>query len=182
MADETERGTDDWLDTPAGQDARAAGLRFAPLRPSEAEALHEIVSIWQVCRQLGSWPWPPDLEFTRARCAPFTGEGFIRGIWREGRLLGTIGVSEGNLGYQLHPDVQGQGIGTLAARAAVAGAWRTSARAEIKASVWHDNPASHAILTRLGFRLVETRLQPSLARGEETLCHHLCLARPEPAV
>lgn len=51
-------------------------VTYRAVRPQDFDALHALVSLWDVTRNLGSWPWPPDPEFTAKRCQPFEGDGF----------------------------------------------------------------------------------------------------------
>ena len=44
-------------------EARSNRLSFRMLQPTDAPALHAIASHWEVVRQLGSWPWPPEPAF-----------------------------------------------------------------------------------------------------------------------
>ena len=49
-------------------------LRVAqPVLDFDTDALHRIVSHWDVVRQLASFPWPPDLAFTATRAQPYHG-------------------------------------------------------------------------------------------------------------
>ena len=147
-----------------------ADLTYRAFEPGDAAAMHAIVSHWSVVRQLGTWPWPPDPVFTANRCRPYDGDGFVWAICCNDELIGSIGVTNGDIGYNLSPDVQGQGIGSQAARDAVAHAFATSDRDHLTGSVWHDNIASAKVLRRLGFEHYATRYRHARARGLPTLC------------
>ncbi|WP_373635459.1 GNAT family N-acetyltransferase [Yoonia sp. SS1-5] len=147
------------------------------LQPSDLDALHQIVSDWQVVRQLGSWPWPPDRDFTASRCKPYAGDGFVWGIFDGQELLGTMGVTEGDLGYCFKPDAWGRGIATKMGRKAVEKAFENPGLTRITASAWHDNPASDRVLEKLSFSLLSEKVQHALARDEPTLCYKYLLTR-----
>lgn len=150
-------------------------LTYRAVHPTDFDALHAIVSHWSVTRQLGRWPWPANADFTASRCKPYVGDGFVWAVCLNGSYIGSMAVTRGELGYMFAPSVQGQGIATQAARAAVAHAFATTDRAQIKASTWHDNRASARVLQKLGFSHVATHYEHAAARRIPTLVlqHHL---------
>ena len=156
-------------------------LTYRSLEPSDVEALHQMVSHWSVVRQLGGWPWPPDRAFTEGRSKPYDGDGFVWGVFEDGALVGTLGVTRyrqwADIGYMFAPEVAGRGIATTAAGDAVDHAFATRDLPEIQGSTWHDNPASGRVLTKLGFRHWSTRYDRSKARGVPTLIHSYRLSR-----
>jgi RimJ/RimL family protein N-acetyltransferase len=152
-------------------------LTYRPLEPTDLPALTDIVSDLEVVRQLGSWPWPHDAEFTASRCRSHVGDGFVWGIIRVGRLVGTIGVTDGRMGYSLRRDHWGQGIMSKAAQDAVSHAFATPTRDAIHADFWADNAASARILTKLGFAAISTEVRHAKARDEPTVLHMLLLTR-----
>lgn len=87
------------------------------------------------------------------------GDGFEMGIWREGTLVGVIGLHgihpvnrSTSLGYWLAEDAQGHGIARAACRAVVAHCFDTLGLHRIEIRVAPDNPRSLAIPRALGFR------------------------------
>ncbi len=148
------------------------------LGPSDLDDLHAIASHWSVVGQLGSWPWPPDRDFTASRCKPYGGRGFVWGLEQADRLIGTVAVTQGELGYMLHPAVQGHGLGTYWTQQAVDHAFITPDLAQIDASVWADNVASARLLLKIGFVHWQTIYVTSLARGCPAPCHFYRLPRP----
>ena len=152
-------------------------LCYRPLGPQDAPALHQIVSDWNIVRQLGSWPWPPEKAFTDGRSLPFDGDGFVWGIFDNDQLIGTVGVTEGELGFKLRPSAHRRGIMTAAARAAIEHAFDTLDLNKIKARTWFDNAASANLLMKLSFSQLGQRVEPSVARGVPTLCYHFLLTR-----
>ncbi len=165
--------------TRAGWRAGQAGLAFRPVGPGDLAALTALVSDWGVVRNLGSWPWPPEPDFTASRARAYAGEGFVWAIVKDGAMVGTVSVTgpEAELGYMLSPALHGRGIGGLAARAAVAHAFETRETDRIKADIWADNVASARLLARLGFvRVVEEQVM-SKARGVMTASETWVLTR-----
>lgn len=161
---------------------RAAPV-YRELGPEDAGALHEVVSPWDVTRQLGSWPWPPDPAFTGTRSAPFRGEGFVWGVFEADCLVGTVALTskagEVTLGYMFALDTAGRGLATRASRDALAHGFATWPWDEIRAVTWHDNLASGRVLAKLGFTHWRTGFDPSRARRSPTLSHFYRLTRPE---
>ena len=152
-------------------------ISYRDLGPADMDDLMAMASVWRVVRQLGGWPWPPDRAAMEHRCRPYEGDGFVWGIDRGGRVIGTIGVIRGDLGYVLHPDWHGQGIMTRAARVAVERTFETTTRRHLTASTWADNPVSARLLRRLGFVHWQTHFERSVARGLPTLLHRHRLDR-----
>lgn len=145
-----------------------ARLTLRPLGPGDAAALHEIASIWEVVRQLGSWPWPPDPAFTASRSCPFEGDGDVWGMIREGQLIGTTAVTKGDLGYMMHPDHRGAGLMTEACTAALGHHFALTPDRPVSACTWADNAASGRVLEKLGFRRIGEEMSYSRARQAET--------------
>lgn len=152
-------------------------LHHRGLRPGDVDALHAIVSDWEVVRQLGSWPWPPDYAFTKSRCQPYDGDGFVWGIFEDDTLLGTMGVTNGDLGYCFSKAVWGRGIATCFGKKAIDHAFKDQKLTRITASCWHDNCASDRVLEKLSFSQLGERVQHALARDEQTLCYKYLLTR-----
>lgn len=165
----------------AGYRAAAAGLSFRPMGPGDLAALTALVSDWAVVRNLGSWPWPPDPAFTARRAQPYRGAGFVWAILREGTMVGQVSVTgpddDAQLGYMLDPALHGQGIMTLAARAAVAHAFATRPLDRIRADIWADNHASARLVARAGFVRTRTEDLHALARNEMTASESWHLTR-----
>lgn len=141
---------------------------YRPPREDDYDGMWALATRWDVVRQLGGWRWPPDPAQIRLRCQPYAGDGFVWAICRDDRLIGTVGVIRGDLGYTLHPDHHRQGIMRRACRVAIDQAVSDGAT-RITAATWADNDASHALLLGLGFTHWQTHYQKALARGVPTL-------------
>ena len=145
--------------------AQSARLTYRDLQAFDAPALHELVSGWQVVRQLGSFPWPADPAFTATRATPYVGAGFAWGAFCDGVLIGTVAVTNGELGYMIAPAQWRKGFAGEACRHALAHAFDTLDVMEITAGVWADNAASRALLEKLGFEMAAPTYEMSKARG-----------------
>ena len=157
-------------------EAQSARLAYRPMQATDIDALHGIVSHWDVVRQLASFPWPADRAFTATRALPYTGHGFVWGVLRHGDLIGTMAVTGHELGYSFRPDTWGQGYATEACRVALARAF-ADGRDHVEAGVWADNAASLHLLAKLGFRVTGQDRTFNKARGCEVDGHLLRLDR-----
>ena len=151
-------------------------ITYRSLRPQDADALHGLVSDWDVVRQLGSWPWPPQRAFTQSRCKTYAGNGFVWGIFAKD-LIGTVAITEGELGYSLVRAQWGKGIVTYIAGVAIDHGFRDPARQSITASIWSDNAGSRKVLTKLGFLMDRVGTEHALARDAPTETIYYSLTR-----
>lgn len=159
-------------------EAHSARLTYRSLYPTDLAALHEILSQWEVVRQLSSWPWPADLAFTRTRAWPYGGRGFVWGCFLQGALIGTVAVTGDELGYGLTPQHWGKGLGQEACRLALTHAF-AEGRDHVIAGAWADNAASLRLLAKLGFRVTGSDMSLNQARGQEVAGHWLRLDRAD---
>ena len=152
-------------------------LTYRPLHADDFDALHAMASDFSIVRQLGRWPWPAQEAFTRSRCKPYAGAGFVWAVCEGARMIGTVAVTGGELGYMFAPDVHGRGIATKAARDAISHAFANYDVPAITASVWADNAGSAAVLRKCGFDHWQTSYERSPSRLP-TLTHYYRLPRP----
>ena len=184
-----------------------ARLAFRRWRESDAPVLLDMYSRREVYRFLGSVPRPVhDLDEALARIEGFTARTHgLAGIWAIVRaeddvVIGTVLLvplprTDGQpsdvheIGWHLHPDAWGSGYATEAAGSVIARA-RAGGLAEVRAVVYPDNAASHAVCRRLGMtqlgltgewynvEVVEYRLAPERPRGDRDGAVSRRLARP----
>lgn len=144
-----------------------ARLSFRRWRESDAPLLLDMYSRREVYRFLGSVPRPVhdlDEALSRVESRNERTRG-LDGIWAIVRrdddcVIGTVLLvplarTDGEpsdvyeIGWHLHPDFWGQGYATEAAAAVVSRA-RSGGLLEVRAVVYADNAASHAVCRRLG--------------------------------
>lgn len=159
--------------------ARSARLTYRAMQATDLEALHKLVSKWEVVRQLGSFPWPSERAFTQLRAQPYGGDGFAWGIFLDGALIGTVAVTKGELGYMLDPGCHRRGFGYEACQTALTRAFGQLPLTEVTAGVWADNDASLGLLAKLGFKVSRDTLDHSIARGVKAAGFALCLRRAD---
>ncbi len=189
---------------PAGDDASGpesgmdAEIVFPPLptgrlllrcfAPADAEALHNLINDWRVCRTLADVQYPygreqADAWMAETRRQLREGTGCHLAITgREGEremLVGGIGIRldpaarEGRLGYWVGARFWGHGVATEAVGRMASWAMANLAIDRLTATVDADNPASIAVLRRIGFRQTGEAMQDFAGRGERRV---LCFA------
>lgn len=145
-------------------------LRWRPPVADDAEALHGLLSDWDVVRMTGSIPWPPDRAETDARCRPLDpSEGLAGHVFHGDAFVGTCAVQQTEkgpmLGYMIAPWAWGRGFATEVAAAVLAEVWPRYDWPWVRATVFEDNPASIRVVEKLGFVEVERGGGTSRARG-----------------
>ena len=157
-------------------------LTLRPLDPEDAETLHRLVNDWEVSRTLSGvpFPYPRDLAgewiaATRRELAEGTAVHLaITG--QEGTeevLVGVIGLRidastrTGRLGYWVGRRFWGHGVGSEAAGRFARWALANLDLDRLVANVATDNPASAAVLRRVGFRQTGVGTEIFVSRGGE---------------
>ena len=160
-------------------------LTLRRTQPADFDAMHALVSDYEVVKMTAVWPYPADEGFTRSRCAPFPPEnGLIGPVFRNAVLIGGMGVQDtpqgGGFGYMFRRAHWGQGYATEMGKAMIAHAFATYDWPQIHASIIDDNPASGRVLDKLGFQKTGTSTGPCSARGMEMAMIDYVLPRPKP--
>ena len=151
-----------------------------PLAPADAESLHRLVNDFEVVRNLEVVPFPYPRELADDWIASTTkeiGEGTAYHLAITGDedgqevLVGVIGlrldtaVRTGRLGYWVGRRFWGHGVATEAAGRLIRWALANLSIDRIVADVATDNPASAAVLRRIGLRQTGEGEGHFLARG-----------------
>jgi len=157
-------------------------LMLRPLLPRDAESLHRLVNDWEVTRTLAVVPFPyprqladdwiasttRELEAGTAYHLAITGQEEDHEI-----LVGVVGLHvdranrAGRIGYWVGRHFWGHGVATEAAGRLVRWGLANLEIDRISAAVATDNPASAAVLRRIGFRQVGEGTGHSVARGAD---------------
>ena len=142
-------------------------LTLRPLTPSDAEALHRLVNDFEVTRNLAvvPFPYPRDLaDRWIASTARELADGNAYQLAITGHegademLVGVVGVRldakarTGRLGYWVGRQFWGHGVASEAAGRLARWAMANLEIDRLIAEVATDNPASAAVLRRIGFR------------------------------
>jgi len=157
-------------------------LILRPLTAEDAEPLHRLVNDWEVTRNLAvvPFPYPRELadEWIRSTQQSMeTGAACDLAITgRDGEqemLVGVVGVRidagtrTGRIGYWVGRRFWGHGVATEAAGRFARWALANLDLDRLQAGVITDNPASAAVLRRIGFRQTGEGTDSFLARGGE---------------
>lgn len=155
-----------------------ARLLLRAPRPDDATAFRAILLAPGVTR-FSNWPDRP----TQAQCERFLrwmsklhsgrkGCGWMIESRESGRLAGAIRYNRidrkwkcAEIGYELHPELWGQGLMTEAAEAAVACGHEALRINRIEAWTLPGNPASDRVLEKVGFRYEGTLRQKAWFKG-----------------
>lgn len=155
-------------------------IKLRLFRPEDFDAFHAMNSEFDVVKMTSSWPFPADVDFTRMRMnTPEARTGQVSVIDVDGEFAGTVGGFDGGLGYMLVPAFWGKGIMTRAVALKLAQCFGDRSLAEIKACVWHDNPASARVLEKLGFKQSHQCRDYCKARDAEVEAIHFKLTRED---
>jgi 8-oxo-dGTP diphosphatase len=165
---------------PAFAPLRTERLMLRPLRAGDAADLHRLVNDWDVAKMLARVPFP----YPRALADEWIAS--THALIAEGRawhlaivaleqekevLLGCVGLTlraernQAELGYWVGRRSWGQGLGAEAAGRLARWALANLDIARLVASALVENPRSHALLRRIGFRQVGEAAQDFLSRG-----------------
>jgi RimJ/RimL family protein N-acetyltransferase len=129
------------------------------LRKARLEDLDDLFAVFSDPRAMRYWDTLPhdDIALTEGflafliASAPPDGDDFV--VERDGRAIGKAGCwKRGEIGFILHPDHWGQGIGREALGAVIPHVFASLDLDRLEADVDPRNAASIALLTRLGFR------------------------------
>ena len=157
-------------------------LTLRPFRPEDSADLHRLINDFNVAKmlELVRFPYERDLADTWVAAAirdlasgaayhlAITGDEDQREV-----LAGAVGITvdratrTGRLGYWVGQRYWGHGVATEAARRLTAWAFANLEITRIVASAADDNPASAAVLRRIGFRQTGTGHQHFASRGSE---------------
>ena len=169
-------------DAPAALTLTTERLLLRPPAPGDAEQLHRLVNDWAVVRMLSTLPFPYPRKLTDEWIASTveqrergTGYHLVIAGQEDGQelVIGCVGLrldlhpGVANLGYWVGRRFWGHGVATEAAERVARWALANLAIGRIEAYVAEDNPASAAVLRRVGMREVGTGQESFLARGGE---------------
>ncbi len=161
--------------------ARTERLFLRPGWIEDAPELARAIGHEAVVRNLGRAPWPyalGDAQTMLANVQPAHVPSFLIlevAPARPARIVGGMGIGAYDdrpheLGYWIAPDAWGRGYATEAGRAVLAIA-RALDIPQVTAGHYLDNPASGAVLRKLGFRPTGCVEQAfSRGRGENVPC------------
>ena len=151
--------------------------RLTLRRPQEADLYDLVAAIndLRVSRTLGRVPYPyrrtdGEAFLDAVHRAALGGRGLNLSIFRDGRLIGGIGVTNlpayNELGYWLAYDAWGHGFATEAGAAILAYGFEVLGLKLIRSAVAAENRASLHVQQKLGFAVIGRGTLHSLARRQ----------------
>ena len=152
-------------------------LILRPTEPGDAPRMAQIQSNWNVTRMLRLAPWPAT-EAAMFEWADLHGTEWAAGtayrfaVMLDGVMIGTADLDDiqgsyGEIGYWFDEPYWGQGYAKEAAAALMDFAIDTVGLKRIVAGHNAENPASGAVLKRLGFHFLEDTMKFSKPQGTE---------------
>ncbi len=167
-------------------------LLLRPFRAEDAGPLRRLISEWAIVRNLAAVPYPYEPEHAEAwiesaRAQSAAGSAYHLAVARadSGELVGGIGLRvdpaarQGQLGYWIGRHHWRQGYATEAAARLAGWGLANLSLDTLLAEVAADNPASLAVLRRVGFRPTGEATRDFPARGGETRVVTLTAGRHE---
>ncbi len=175
---------------------RTENLLLRPGWVDDAPALTEAFAREDVVMTLAKAPWPYRLDdavdyLSRERSSHEADLLIFlrpaRGVGGTPRLIGGVGIADrdgaSELGYWIVPSLWGRGYATEAARAVVAAARHSLRIDRLVSGHFIDNPASGAVLLKLGFVATGEELRDCRAAGIVKPCRTYALElTPAPAL
>ncbi|PTX56021.1 RimJ/RimL family protein N-acetyltransferase [Litoreibacter ponti] len=153
-------------------------LRIAPLEARHAAEFATLTGVEEIAKMTGSMKigWGGDEVAAWINTRRWRGVvGFVHGIWLKetDTLIGQVGMggTPSDIGYVISPEHWGQGYASEAARAMLDAAIPRFELSEVVASAFQDNPASQAVLTKLGFKVIAEKEVTVPARLEPTMIY-----------
>jgi 8-oxo-dGTP diphosphatase len=161
-------------------------LTLRPYRPDDAPSLHRLLNDWEVCRDLAAVPVPYALSAAEAFIAK-AGSGLREGKALHLAVVGSDeqkevlvggaslhiddGTRSARMGYWVGRRFWGHGVATEAAGRLARWAFANLDVDRLEANVAVDNPASVAVLRRIGFLEAGSGEQEFLTRGTTVAVH-----------
>ena len=140
---------------------RTDRLLLRPPTPRDAVPAARALDDWGVVKETESWGYPVSAPRTRWRFAQYARQPLSEAAFfvmlAGPNLIGTVGLHRRvgrtyGLGYMIGRAWWGRGYVTEAARAVCRFGFAVMRAERIQADVFQDNPASSAVLRRVGFR------------------------------
>ena len=158
-------------------------LTLRPPLEVDADAITQNLQNPAVARMLTHVPSPYSVEDAQVWINSLSAQenALYFSIYRQ-KMLGVVSVRENadgvpDLGYWLSQDAWGNGFMTEAARATLSHGFRKFDWQEIGSGAYEDNPASYAVLEKLGFKPAGTAVHSNPTRKCEIACKRVLLTR-----
>jgi 8-oxo-dGTP diphosphatase len=180
-----------------GPTLRTARILLRPLQPADAPAFHHLINDWDICRKLPDAPFPYPSQLASdwiasaaADRAAGKAQQFALILESSNALIGSAGLrlsrdgKSADLGYWLGRKFWRQGFGLEVATRLTSWGLAELQINKVTATIAADNDASHAVLTRAGFKPTGKGTMAFQCRAEAKLpVLHFAITRevPKPA-
>lgn len=162
---------------------RSPRLTYRPIDARDAGRIATLADDWDIARMTARIPHPYSLVDADQWIASIGTDEFVRGVERDGELIGAVGYIEGSveqaeIGYWIGRPFWGNGYATEAAQALVDYCFDEAGFRRLTAGHFADNPASARIIAKLGFRRIGIGAQWCEARKSEVPTVRYARRRP----
>jgi RimJ/RimL family protein N-acetyltransferase len=163
------------LDLPEGPlraAMRSPRLTYRLIDARDAGRIAVLAGDWDIARMTARIPHPYSLVDADQWIASIGEDEFVRGVERDGELIGAVGYvfrdrEQAEIGYWIGKPWWGNGYATEAARALVDYCFGEAGFSRLTAGHFSDNPASARVIAKLGFRRIGKGAQWCEARQSE---------------
>lgn len=162
---------------------RSQRLSYRPLDARDAGRIAVLAGDWDVARMTSRIPHPYSLIDADLWIASIGNDEFVRGVERDGALIGAIGyisgeASQAEIGYWIGKPWRGHGYATEAARTLMAYCFGEGGLSQLTCGHFIDNPASARVIAKLGFRRIGEGSQWCEARKNDVATVRYARQRP----
>lgn len=163
---------------------RTARLLLRPLDEGDIDVIVRLAGDWDVASMTARIPYPYTAADARAWLAELEPGEVVRGIERDGELVGATGClpaldgGSAEIGYWIGKPYWGNGYATEAATALVAHCFATLPYDRLTCCHFSDNAASARVIAKLGFRHAGSCSHWCEARRIDAPAEHYQLMKP----
>ncbi len=162
---------------------RSPRLSYRPIDARDAGRIATFAGDWDVARMTSRIPHPYSLIDADLWIASIGDDEFVRGIEKDGELIGAVGYitgepGEAEIGYWIGKPWWGNGYATEAARTLMQHCFRDVGFRQLTCGHFIDNLASAHVIKKLGFRRIGDGAQWCEARQSEVPTVRYARGRP----
>jgi ribosomal-protein-alanine N-acetyltransferase len=162
---------------------RSPRLSYRPIDARDAGRVALLAGDWDVARMTSRIPHPYSLIDADLWIASIGNDEFVRGIERDGELIGAVGYISGEpgqaeIGYWIGKPWWGNGYATEAASALMGYCFDEAGFRRLNCGHFIDNLASARVIKKLGFRRIGSGAQWCEARNSEVATVKYARGRP----
>jgi RimJ/RimL family protein N-acetyltransferase len=138
---------------------RSPRLTYRPIEARDASRIAALAGDWDIARMTARIPHPYSLIDADLWIASIGDDEFVRGVERDGELIGAVGYiarddAQAEIGYWIGRPWWGNGYATEAARTLMSHCFDDVGFKRLTCGHFYDNPASARVIAKLGFRRV----------------------------